>query len=76
MRDERTHRRVLEETVERAQELGLATSAVTVSPAPGPAGNIEFLLLLVRDGAERLPADIAAAIGRALEAAQSLRRSG
>ncbi|HRW48756.1 MAG TPA: TlyA family RNA methyltransferase [Caldilinea sp.] len=76
VRDERTHRRVLEETVERAQELGLATSAVTVSPAPGPAGNIEFLLLLVRDGAERLPADIAAAIGRALEAAQSLRRSG
>ena len=76
VRDARTHRRVLEETIARAQELDLMTTALTVSPAPGPAGNIEFLLLLARAAVDHAPVDCAAAITQALAAAQALRRAG
>ncbi len=76
VRDARTHRRVLEETIACAHDLGLVTVALTVSPAPGPAGNIEFLLLLVRETTEQAAMDVAAAIADALDAAQSLHRAG
>ena len=76
VRDARTHRRVLEETIARAQELDLMTTGLTVSPAPGPAGNIEFLLLLARAAVDHAPVDCAAAITQALAAAQALRRAG
>jgi len=76
VRDARTHRRVLEETIACAHDLGLVTVALTVSPAPGPAGNVEFLLLLVRETTEQAAMDVAAAIANALDAAQSLHRAG
>jgi 23S rRNA (cytidine1920-2'-O)/16S rRNA (cytidine1409-2'-O)-methyltransferase len=46
VRDQRIHRRVLHETATMAQALGLVVAGLTVSPAPGPAGNIEFLIWL------------------------------
>jgi 23S rRNA (cytidine1920-2'-O)/16S rRNA (cytidine1409-2'-O)-methyltransferase len=47
VRDERTHRRILRETMLMAQSLGLIVRGLTVSPAPGPAGNVEFLMWLL-----------------------------
>lgn len=46
VRDRRIHRRVLQETVNMAQALGLIVAGLTMSPTPGPAGNIEFLIWL------------------------------
>ena len=46
VRDRRTHERVLREIWELAEQQALAVSGLTVSPAPGPAGNIEFLIWL------------------------------
>ncbi|MCX6044502.1 MAG: TlyA family RNA methyltransferase [Chloroflexi bacterium] len=51
VRDKAVHRRVLEEVLHLAGELGLLIAGLTVSPAPGPAGNIEFLVWLQRIGA-------------------------
>ena len=78
VRDRRTHRRVLQETAAMAQALGLQVAGLTVSPAPGPAGNVEFLIWLLREGAPAfspVPAlDVAAAIDRVLDAAEQLER--
>jgi 23S rRNA (cytidine1920-2'-O)/16S rRNA (cytidine1409-2'-O)-methyltransferase len=46
VRDQRIHRRVLHEIADMAQMLGLIVAGLTTSPAPGPAGNIEFLIWL------------------------------
>lgn len=46
VRDEAIHRRVLQEIASLAATLDLAVAGLTVSPAPGPAGNIEFLIWL------------------------------
>ena len=46
VRAEETHRRVLTTTLSLAESLGMMINGLTVSPAPGPAGNIEFLLWL------------------------------
>jgi 23S rRNA (cytidine1920-2'-O)/16S rRNA (cytidine1409-2'-O)-methyltransferase len=73
VRDRKVHRRVLEETVAMAQALGLDVAGLTVSPAPGPAGNIEFLIWLHKraEGGESVgvvgePIDAAAEIDRVL----------
>jgi len=50
VRDTAVHRRVLEEIMALAIALGLHVAGLTVSPAPGPAGNIEFLVWLRRAG--------------------------
>jgi 23S rRNA (cytidine1920-2'-O)/16S rRNA (cytidine1409-2'-O)-methyltransferase len=73
VRDERIHRRVLRETVAMAQSLGLIVRGLTVSPAPGPAGNVEFLvwLLALEPGATAADAqqiDIEQAIERVMAA--------
>jgi len=70
VRDRRVHRRVLHESVEMAQGLGLIVGGLTISPAPGPAGNIEFLIWLQKPGAAAAaPAiDVDAAIDRVLAA--------
>ncbi len=70
VRDPATHKRVLEEVAATANENGLVVGGVTVSPAPGPAGNIEFLLLLRRGGTA---IDLEAAIASAMEGANALR---
>jgi 23S rRNA (cytidine1920-2'-O)/16S rRNA (cytidine1409-2'-O)-methyltransferase len=36
---------------------GLSTKAVTASPLPGPSGNVEYFLWLVKDGGESAPGD-------------------
>ena len=72
VRDRRVHRRVLHETVEMAQSLGLLVAGLTISPAPGPAGNIEFLIWLQKPGAAApvSPFDVEAAIERVLAASK------
>ena len=72
VRDQRIHRRVLRETAEMAQAQGLIVAGLTVSPAPGPAGNVEFLIWLRKPGSAQGTAssiDVEAAIDRALAAA-------
>ena len=77
VRDRRVHRRVLAETAAMAQSLGLTVAGLTVSPAPGPAGYVEFLIWLLRKTSpelERAPFDLELAIDRVLEAAAALER--
>ena len=47
VRDEAIHRRVLEELFTTAEAVGLGVAGLTASPLRGPAGNVEFLALLV-----------------------------
>jgi 23S rRNA (cytidine1920-2'-O)/16S rRNA (cytidine1409-2'-O)-methyltransferase len=47
VRDQRVHRRVLAEVFAAAEGLGLGVAGLTASPLRGPAGNVEFLVLLV-----------------------------
>jgi 23S rRNA (cytidine1920-2'-O)/16S rRNA (cytidine1409-2'-O)-methyltransferase len=78
VRDPRVHRRVLDETVALAQELRLTVAGITVSPAPGPAGNVEFLLWLRRrspDEADSAVPETGEMIAAALESAHHLRRA-
>ena len=72
VRDPQVHRRVLEEVAALAQELGLTVAGLTVSPAPGPAGNVEFLIWLTRDPGQAIPLE--PAIRQAVEEAQKLRK--
>jgi 23S rRNA (cytidine1920-2'-O)/16S rRNA (cytidine1409-2'-O)-methyltransferase len=46
VRDAKVHRQVIEEVIESCIQLGLHCAGIIPSPAPGPAGNIEFLLWL------------------------------
>ncbi len=71
VRDRRVHRRVLRETVAMAQARGLYVAGLTLSPARGPAGNVEFLIWLQQPPAGgRVPSfDSEAAIDRVLDAA-------
>ncbi len=71
VRDVHTHARVIHETAELAQELGLSVAGLTVSPAPGPAGNIEFLIWLRKDGAGAV--DVGEAVRLVMIAAQGLK---
>lgn len=71
VRDAKVHRRVLKETVQLAHDLDLVVAGLTVSPAPGPAGNVEFLIWLRMDGAQEIA--IAPAIDRVLRQAKELR---
>ncbi|KRE31588.1 cytochrome C oxidase subunit II [Mycobacterium sp. Soil538] len=53
---------------ERAAQLGWSAVAVTASPLPGPAGNVEYFLHLRADTTDPLHGDaLAAAIRRAVE---------
>ncbi len=77
VRDARVHRRVLEETIEGAQELGLVVAGLTVSPLLGPAGNVEFLIWLIRDanrGLSTKTGDLEQSIKDVLVAARDLRQ--
>lgn len=66
------HRQVLQETIATAHELGEEVAGITVSPAPGPAGNIEFLLWLRAAAQTEIPVD--GAVDAALAQARALRR--
>jgi 23S rRNA (cytidine1920-2'-O)/16S rRNA (cytidine1409-2'-O)-methyltransferase len=71
VRDERVHRRVLEETVALATGLGVGVAGLIPSPLLGPAGNVEFLIHLRR--AYNDLADPVDFIRAALQDARSLR---
>ena len=70
VRDSRTHERVLREIWDLADQLALTVAGLTVSPAPGPAGNIEFLIWLRRNAGQSV--DVDSAISSVLELAKSL----
>lgn len=70
VRDRAVHRRVLEEVIALAAQLKLVVAGLTVSPAPGPAGNIEFLVWLRHAGPGVEPES---AIGRALALAEKVK---
>jgi 23S rRNA (cytidine1920-2'-O)/16S rRNA (cytidine1409-2'-O)-methyltransferase len=70
VRDARIHRRVIDKIVDLAQRLSLAVAGLTVSPAPGPAGNIEFLIWL--DKQNRPPLDVERTVEAVLAQAQGL----
>lgn len=76
VRDPAVHRAVLDETVALARSLHLGVRGITVSPAPGPAGNIEFLIWLQKGMLSKLPPepDLEKAITLALANAQKLRK--
>ena len=74
VRDAKVHARVLHETVALAAELGFGVGGLIPSPLLGPAGNVEFLIWLVRRAAD-LPA-VEPLIDAALEAAAALRKQG
>jgi 23S rRNA (cytidine1920-2'-O)/16S rRNA (cytidine1409-2'-O)-methyltransferase len=73
VRDPAVHRHVLLETCAQAAALGLTVAGLTVSPAPGPAGNVEFLLWLLRSP-HLVEFDLERAVEAALAAAQQLPR--
>lgn len=70
VRDQAVHQRVLEEIITLAARLNLSVAGLTVSPAPGPAGNIEFLIWLRRD---QVHINAEAAIAHALTLAAQLK---
>jgi 23S rRNA (cytidine1920-2'-O)/16S rRNA (cytidine1409-2'-O)-methyltransferase len=70
VRDRKVHRQVIEETAELAHQHSLAITGLTVSPAPGPAGNIEFLIWLRREALSEI--DLEKAIEQTLARAAEL----
>jgi 23S rRNA (cytidine1920-2'-O)/16S rRNA (cytidine1409-2'-O)-methyltransferase len=74
VRDRRTHERVLRQIWQLAGRLELAVAGLTVSSAPGPAGNIEFLIWLLRDRGQSI--DMDGAISSAMTRADILRKTG
>ncbi len=72
VRDPRVHREVLRRLARWIREQGWGVAGVTPSPLPGPKGNLEFFLWVVKDGgrpAEEVDAGIEQAV-RAAHAAQ------
>lgn len=61
VKDPKVHRRVLEEVLTFAQQIGFTVRGVTLSPLTGPKGNVEFLGWL-SVGEETEGIDIEAAI--------------
>lgn len=60
---------VTREVAEFAVTLGLSCKAVVASPLPGPSGNVEYFLWLVKDGGAAAPAgeELAEMIDRAVK---------
>lgn len=56
VRDPAVHREVLGGVIEAATEIGFAPLGLIPSPITGPAGNVEFLVWLKRDGSPGLDA--------------------
>jgi 23S rRNA (cytidine1920-2'-O)/16S rRNA (cytidine1409-2'-O)-methyltransferase len=70
VRDPAVHRRVLRETVVRAEAAGLGVRGVIPSPILGPEGNREFLVhLQAGPGAQEVEAVIDGAVDAAWEGA-------
>lgn len=55
VREAAVHRAVLYDVIQFALHNGLRVKGLTVSPAPGPAGNVEFLLWLSKKAESNTP---------------------
>jgi len=66
VREPAAHRRVLREVAEAALAWGAETTGVVDSGLPGPKGNREFFLHLVRRRGPQLPSDLDARIADAV----------
>ncbi|MBO4905365.1 MAG: TlyA family RNA methyltransferase [Lachnospiraceae bacterium] len=70
VRDRKVHEEVIEKIIKVAEEDGFAPQKLTYSPIRGPEGNIEYLLLLEKDGApqtKELTGCIGTVVGSAFE---------
>ncbi|MCB0130783.1 MAG: TlyA family RNA methyltransferase [Caldilineaceae bacterium] len=79
VRDARIHRRVVVDVATLAQRLGFIVAGLTVSPAPGPAGNVEFLIRLQQGSAQGetdYPIDLDDALTTVLAQAKELAKKG
>lgn len=65
VRDPAVHEAVLRDVLAAGEGVGLTPIAITPSPVTGPAGNIEYLVLLRGGGAPSGPLDLAAAVADA-----------
>lgn len=65
VRDPAVHEDVLRDVLAAAEGAGMTPVAITASPVTGPAGNIEYLVLLRRGGAPSGALDITAAVSDA-----------
>ncbi len=76
VRDPAVHEEVIRKVLETAVSLGFAPLGLTYSPVKGPEGNIEYLLLLQKDGgasalAEEDPARVVRGSHAALDRAKA-----
>ncbi|MGH3660299.1 MAG: TlyA family RNA methyltransferase [Micromonosporaceae bacterium] len=62
VRDPELRAEAVRGVAESAETMGLGVAGVTVSPLPGPAGNVEYFLWLRRDAAAADAAQIARAV--------------
>ncbi|MCR5672701.1 MAG: TlyA family RNA methyltransferase [Lachnospiraceae bacterium] len=53
VRDKKVHEQVIEKIITVAVSDGFAVSGLTYSPVRGPEGNIEYLVLLEKDGTDK-----------------------
>ena len=69
VRDPRVHRDVLRQVLQTACEIGFRLGGLTMSPITGPAGNVEFLVLLHLGSGESI--DSARAIDEVIQSERS-----
>ena len=62
VRDPSLRRAALDEVTTAARDLGLVLRGAVASQLPGPAGNVEYFLLLARTGSDRGDAALDAAV--------------
>ncbi|MCK4647949.1 TlyA family rRNA (cytidine-2'-O)-methyltransferase, partial [bacterium] len=67
VKDPRVHREVILKIIDKAKEEGLAIGGLIPSPLKGPAGNIEYFILLTKKGKEikNIPERIKEVVDRA-----------
>lgn len=69
VRSQELREEVTVDVAQFAQGLGLSVRGVAASPLPGPSGNVEYFLWLVKDGGEAMLDDdsLAAAVQKAVK---------
>ncbi|WP_311518363.1 TlyA family RNA methyltransferase [uncultured Corynebacterium sp.] len=67
VRSSELRQEVTEEVARFAQTLGFSVKGVAASPLPGPSGNVEYFLWLVKDGQVTKDEDIAEMVRTAIE---------
>ena len=57
VRDSAIHEQVIRQVLAAASQMGFAPTAITTSPITGPAGNVEFLAALYKNGTVEVAVD-------------------